>query len=85
MEVNLPIKVKDKIYNIHNHQVEAWYIEKITVLKDADPKFLSYDIMLDLERYKDGNNSSKTQQLLKHCFLTEEELMNNLGFTNKTP
>jgi hypothetical protein len=77
--INLPIKEGDKIYTIDNCKIVEYFVEAIDWINF--PKFgenANECIILKLEKYNDGVNFYHTERRLSQCFLTKEELKQQL-------
>jgi hypothetical protein len=78
--LNLP-KKGDKIYTIERCKIETYFVQSLKFHRKPDfeaSKDLSQDIDVELERYNDGVNFYQTTKRLSDCFLTKEELINQL-------
>ena len=80
-KMQLPFKKNDVVYTTEHCKIEKYYVEDIEFNKLPDDLFIdiSYDVTVKVERYNDGVNSFKTKLLLKHCFLSKEDLIKQLS------
>jgi len=78
--LEIPIKKNDVIYTVENCKIEKYYVEGLefssTTIKIGTD--ISHCVTVNLERYKEPENSSKTQKRLSHCFLSKDELLSQL-------
>lgn len=77
--IDLSLKKGDKIFTIDHCKIVEYYVEAIEWIQY--PKFGSNAnecILVKLEKYNDGINFCKTEKRLSQCFLTKEELINQL-------
>ena len=77
--INLPLKKGDKIYTIDNCKIVEYFVEAIDWIQY--PRFGSNAnecIVVKLEKYNNGIDFYNTEKRLSECFLTKEELINQL-------
>jgi len=77
--INLPIKEGDKIYTIENCKIGEYYVEGF--IWRGVPNIgvdVSEKILVKLNRYNDGINFYNIELRLSQCFLTREELIQQL-------
>lgn len=79
-KIQFPFQKNDVIYTVEHSKIEAYYVESLEFTKTPKDLFkdISYDIKVNVERHKDGTNSFKQSILLKHCFLSKEDLIRQL-------
>lgn len=78
--INPLIKKGMVIFTIENCKIEEYFVIGIEVekIKDGFLNDISNYIIVELERYNEDINSYKQKKKLSLCFLTKEELINNL-------
>ena len=77
--IDLPIKKGDKIFTIDNCKIEEYYVEGF--VWSGVPNIhvdISEKIIVKLNRYNNGKDFSNSEKRLSQCFLTKEELINQL-------
>jgi len=74
------IKKGTVIFTIEDCKIEEYFVIGIEIEKVSDGfiKDISNYITLKLDRYNDDINSYQQKKKLSLCFLTKEELINNL-------
>lgn len=79
-KIQLPFKKNDVIYTIECCKIEKYYVKDIEFTKIPNNLFkdVGYDISIKVDRYNDGVNSSRKEILLKHCFLSKQDLIKQL-------
>lgn len=76
----MPLTKGQVIYTVSKCKIEKYYVETLD-FTDAEIRpnhNISHSVIVNVERYKEPHNSYKTNILLAHCFLSKEELINQL-------
>ena len=77
--LELPIKAGDEVYIIEHSKIGKYFVKGFrfnsvpTIGKD-----ISESVIVQLNRYNDGKNFYNTEERLSQCFLSREELINQL-------
>lgn len=79
-KLNIPVKKKDVIYTVDNCKIEKYYVTNVRFTEQIGSvdNNVSNIIELDLDRYNDGASSYTTSRRLAYCFLSKDELIEQL-------
>ena len=74
------IKLNTVVFTISNHKIQPYFVKgiKINENKSILEKDFSHSVILELDMYNDGINSAKNEERLSNCYLTKEDLINQL-------